>query len=79
MTGYTRSALDGQNTVKWQPDDPAAALDALVAVDGTGVSDESGLPDDGLVDLDGQPDVQAAVRDEYARLTSNTTDGGTNG
>jgi len=79
MTGYTRTALDGHNTVNWQPDNTQAAHNALVNVDGTGVSSESDLPEDGLVDLDDQPDVQQAVRNEYARLTSDTTDGGTSG
>jgi hypothetical protein len=71
--------MDGRNTVEWQPDNAQAALQALVNVDGTGVASESDLPEDGLVDLDDQPDVQAAVRDEYDRLTSDTTDGGTSG
>jgi len=71
--------MDGRNTVEWEPDDSAAARDALVNVDGTGVSSQSDLPSDGIVDLNGQPDVQKAVRDEYDRLTSDTTDGGTSG
>lgn len=74
MSGYKRTSKDGKFSVAWQPDDSQAALDALVAVDGTGVSDESDLPENGLVDLDDQPDVQQAVRDEHQRLT---TDGGT--
>jgi len=77
MTGYEIDL--GYGYRRWQPDDPQAALQALVAVDGTNVSDESDLPEDGLVDLDDQPDVQQAVRDEYDRLTSDTTDGGTSG
>jgi len=77
MTGYTRFGADGRNTVEWEPDDAQAALDALVNVSGTGVSAESDLPSDGLVNLDGQPDVQAAVRDEYERLTSGTSGGTT--
>jgi len=79
MTGYTRHSSDGRYTVKWQPEDERAALKALVNVDGTGVTSESDLPDGGLVELDGQPDVQQAVRDESDRLTSDTTDGGTSG
>jgi len=79
MTGWKRTAMDGRNTVEWEPDDSAAARDALVNVDGTGVSSQSDLPSDGIVDLNGQPDVQKAVRDEYDRLTSDTTDGGTSG
>jgi len=71
--------MDGRNTVEWQPDNAQAALQALVNVDGTGVASESDLPEDGLVDLDDQPDVQQAVRDEYQRLTGDTTDGGTSG
>jgi len=71
--------MDGRNTVEWQPDNAQAALQALVNVDGTGVTSESDLPENGLVDLDNQPDVQQAVRDEYERLTSDTTDGGTSG
>jgi len=73
MTGYTRTAMDGRNTVKWEPDDSQAALKSLVNVDGTGVTSESDLPEDGLVDLDDQPDVQAAVREEYQRLTDDST------
>jgi hypothetical protein len=61
--------MDGRNVVQWQPDDEQAALDALVSVDGTGVSSESDLPDDGLVDLSGQPEMQQAVRDKYDELT----------
>jgi len=79
MTGYQRTTTDSRYPVKWQPDNAQAAVDALIAVDGTGVNAESDLPDNGLVDLDGQPDVQQAVRDEYDRLTSDTTDGGTSG
>jgi len=77
MTGYEIDL--GYGYRQWQPDDSQAALDALIAVDGTGVADESDLPEDGLVDLDDHPDVQQAVRDEYDRLTSDTTDGGTSG
>jgi len=79
MSGYQRTNTNGRYPVVWQPDDSQAALEALVTVDGTGVTDESDLPDNKLVDLDGKPDVQQAVRDEYQRLTSDTTDGGTSG
>jgi len=79
MTGYKRTNMDATLPVEWQPDDSQAALKSLVNVEGTGVTDESDLPEGGLVDLDDQPDVQQAVRDEYARLTSETTDGGTSG
>jgi len=79
MTGYSRISADGRCEVEWRPDDTQAALNALVNVDGTGVTDESDLPQDGLVDLDDKPDVQKAVRDEHARLTNDTTDGGTSG
>jgi hypothetical protein len=79
MTGYRRTTTDGRYSVTWQPDDEQTAVDALASVDGTGVADESDLPSDGLVDLDGQPDVQQAVRDEFERLTTDTTDGGTSG
>jgi len=77
MTGYEVDL--GYGYRRWQPDNAQAALDALIAVNGTEVASESDLPQDGLVDLDGQPDVQQAVRDEYQRLTSDTTDGGTSG
>jgi len=77
MTGYQVDL--GYGYRRWQPADSQAALQALVNVDGTGVTSESDLPDGGLVELDGQPDVQAAVRDEYDRLTTDTTDGGTSG
>jgi len=83
MTGYERKS--GGYPVVWEPDDSAAALDALVNVSGTGVSaesalpSESDLPSDGLVNLNDQPDVQQAVRDEHDRLTTDTTDGGTSG
>jgi len=77
MTGY-KSDL-GFGMKRWEPDDSQTALKTLVNVDGTGVASESDLPEDGLVDLDGQPEVQQAVRDEYDRLTSDTTDGGTSG
>jgi len=76
VTGYKRDS--GRYKVTWEKDGQEA-LDALVNVDGTGVTSESDLPSDGLVDLDGQPDVQQAVREEYQRLTGDTTDGGTSG
>jgi len=46
MTGYEIDL--GYGYRQWQPDDSQAALDALIAVDGTGVADESDLPEDGL-------------------------------
>lgn len=70
MTGYIRTNQKGKYDVYWQPDDSQAALQSLVHVDGTGISSESDLPDDGLVDLDGQPDVQQAVRNKYNELTA---------
>ncbi|MFB6242834.1 MAG: hypothetical protein ABEH80_01930 [Halobaculum sp.] len=79
MTGYTHVAQDGDHMVNWQPDDPQAALDALVAVGGTGVSSESDLPEDGLVDLSGKPDVRTAVREKHDELTSANTGGQTSG
>jgi hypothetical protein len=79
MTGWKRTALDGRNTVKWRPGDSQAALDALVSVDGTGIDSESDLPDDGLVDLDGQPDMQQAVREQFDDLTTDTSGGSTGG
>jgi len=79
MTGFERTNTNDRYRIEWEPDDSQTALDALVAVDDTGVASESDLPSDGLVDLDGEPDVQQAVRDEYDRLTSDTTDGGTSG
>jgi len=68
MTGYEVDL--GYGYRRWRPDDSQTALQALVNVDGTGVSSESDLPSDGLVDLDGQPEVQAAVREEYNELTA---------
>jgi hypothetical protein len=50
-----------------------------VSVDGTGISSEADLPEDGLVDLSGQPDVQQAVRDKYDQLTTATSGGTTSG
>jgi len=79
MTGFKRMNMNGRYRIEWEPADSQAAVNALVNTDGTGVSSESDLPDDGLVDLDGKPDVQTAVREEYARLTGETTDGGTSG
>lgn len=73
MTGYEINL--GYGYRRWQPNDAQTALQALVNVDGTGVTSEADLPEDRLVDLDGQPDVQAAVREEYQRLTTDTTEG----
>jgi len=73
MSGYQRTNQAGRYRVEWQPDDSQAAAQALVNVDGTGISGESDLPDDGLVELDDKPDVQAAVREEYQRLTEDST------
>jgi len=73
MTGFERRNTNDRYRIEWEPDDSQAALDALVAVDATGVTSESDLPEDGLVDLDDQPDVQAAVREEYQRLTDDST------
>jgi len=71
MTGYEVDL--GYGYRRWQPGNSQVALNALIGVDGTGVTDESDLPEDGLVDLDDQPDVQAAVREEYQRLTDDST------
>jgi len=66
---FRRTSNSGHE-IEWSPENEQKAIEALAAVDGTGVTSESDLPSDGLVDLDGQPDVQARVREKYQDLTA---------
>lgn len=65
---YERTSSTGQ-TVEWNPEHTDAAAQALADVSGTGVSTLSEAKDAAPIDLDGKPDVQQAVRDEYETLT----------